>query len=96
MRCRLLPLPMLLAASLALMPLPGCVSSPGKLSVDLGPALKECQKLGSPVSVSSFDDKSDYADLSAETLAALNKAHRGSLARTRCEDQVIDGYAKAK
>lgn len=38
----------------------------------------------------------DYADLSAAALATINRANRGSAARARCEDKVIDDYAKAR
>jgi hypothetical protein len=52
--------------------------------------------LGGYVSPPSIEADTDYRKLSADALARLNKANRGSAARTRCEQKVIDDYAKAR
>jgi hypothetical protein len=87
-------LPPTMFAVLAMI-LSACASSPGKLAVNLG-AVKECQRLGRPVPVPDIQADTDYRDLSAQALAALNKANRGSAARTACENKVVSDYAKAK
>lgn len=74
-----------------LLTLPGCVTSQGKLSVDLG-ALKECRRLGGPRPIPLIEN---YRALSAAALAELNKANKGDARRTRCDDKVIEQYAKA-
>jgi hypothetical protein len=82
----------ILFASVAM--LAGCALLPGKkLSVDLS-ALKECQRLGKRQPIPKIDEQSDYRDLSPEALAALKKANDGISARTKCEDSVIEKYAK--
>lgn len=78
----------------AIATLGGCASShTGKLAVDLT-AVKECQKLGGRVDVPAIRG-SDFRVLSAESLATIKKANDGADARTGCENQVIDDYAKA-
>ena len=96
MRCPTkIPLPLLLAIlSVLVLMLPGCATSPGKLTVDLS-ALKECRRLGPRQPVPRIDADTDYRTLAAEALAGLNKANRGSAARTRCDDKVIQSYATA-
>jgi hypothetical protein len=93
MCCRLF-LRLAILSALALM-LGGCARSLGKLDVDLQ-ALKECQKLKGPVSVPEIGENSDYRILSAEALGQLKKANSKDSARTRCEQKVIDQYAKAQ
>jgi hypothetical protein len=46
--------------------------------------------------VPDFDEQTDYAVLSAEALSTINRANRGSVARTRCENKVIESYATAR
>lgn len=78
-----------------LLTLPGCATSPGKLSVDLT-AVKECQRLGGPVAVPEITPKkTDYRVLSAQVLGQIRKANEGEQRRTECEDKVVDEYAKA-
>lgn len=80
--------------SLSALTLAGCVTSQGKLSVDLQ-AIKECQRLGGPVAVPEISGKSDYRSLAAESLGQLNKANKGAVKRSNCEDKVVKEYAKA-
>ena len=84
-------LPIMCAVSALI--LSSCASSPGELKVKL---TDQCQKLGGYVSPPSIEADTDYRKLSADALARLNKANRGSAARTRCEQKVIDDYAKAR
>lgn len=75
------------------MTLASCASSPGELKVKL---TDECLRLGGTVAPPDIDASTDYRKLSADALAKLNRANRGSAARTRCERKVIDNYANAK
>lgn len=88
--------PTLAILSVLALPLESCGLSPGRLSVDLGPALRECQKLSPKVDVRYIEDESDYRDIAPEALAALKKANQGASARTRCENRLIAKYAAAK
>ena len=87
------PLRLAILSALIAPTLCGCAGSLGKLDVDLA-ALKECQRLKGPVPVPQIAD-SDYRVLSAQALAQLKKANGKDAARTRCEQNVIDKYAKA-
>lgn len=78
--------------ALAMM-LTSCASSPGSLAVKL---TDQCLRLGGIVPPPSITAASDYRELASDTLARLNRANRGSAARTRCEQQVINEYAAAK
>lgn len=92
LRCyrRWLPLIFLVASAPMLT---NCGSSPGHLSVQLS---QQCQALGAYVPPPAIDSSSDYRELSAEALAALNKANRQSAALRRCDKKIIDDYAKAR
>lgn len=68
-----------------------CASSPGRLAVDLQ-ALKECKRLGGPVTIPPIDD---YRKVSARALGGLRKANSRLVARDRCDDKVIAKYAAA-
>lgn len=94
MRCRLFLRLAILSGS-ALM-LTNCATSLGSLSVNLGPALKECQKLGGKQPVPSIEEDGDYRVLSDETLGAIKKEHDGIDARTKCENDVIARYKAGK
>ena len=89
-RFRFFP-PLILSAALV-MTLTNCASSPGHLQVNVSSA---CQHLGANVPAPEISDTTDYRQLSAEALAALNKANRQSAALRRCDRKVIDEYAKA-
>jgi len=80
-------------SALAMM-LSGCASSRGKLNVDIG-ALKECRKLTQNQRVSEIGSESDYRVVAAEGLAAVSKANKAIVRRNKCDDKVIDQYAKA-
>ena len=72
-----------------------CAPLLGKLSVDLK-ALKECQRIGGHVPVPKIDADTDYRELAPHALASVNQANRGSDARTRCENHVIEAYEQAQ
>lgn len=80
--------------ALALM-LAGCAGSLGRLAVDLS-ALKECRKLTPQLNPPPIGEDSDYRDLAAQGLGQLSKANRGIVGRNRCDDRVIDDYARAQ
>ena len=84
-----------LAMCFALVPiLAGCARSLGKLDVDLT-ALKECRKLTPHARVSEIESESDYRSVAAEALGAVSKGNQAIDRRNRCDDKVIESYAKA-
>lgn len=88
---RPLQLAMLFASALMLA---DCARFSGNLSVDLK-GLKECRKLTPALKVSPIGETSDYRALSAEAGGELNKGNKAIARRNRCDDNVIDRYAKA-
>lgn len=74
--------------------LPGCAKSLGKLDVDLT-ALKECRKLTPNLQVSEIESESDYRVVAAEALGTVSKGNKAIARRNRCDDKVIENYAKA-
>lgn len=84
-----------LAMCFALVPmLAGCARSLGKLDVDLT-ALKECRKLTPSLQVSEIVSESDYRVVAAEALGTVSKGNKAIARRNRCDDKVIENYAKA-
>ena len=92
MRCRLWCLRLATLSALATT-LAGCASSLGKLTVDLS-GLKECRRLTPPASLPPVGEDSDYRDLAAQGFGQLNKTNKAIAARNRCDDKVINDYAK--
>lgn len=95
MRCpsRLLRLAM---CSALVMMLAGCGGLPGKgkLAVDLT-GLKQCRNLTPHMQISEIGSETDYRALSAEALGVMDKGNRAIDRRNRCDDKVIEDYAKA-
>ena len=89
------PFRLLAILSASALMLLGCVGSQGKLSVDLKQSIAACQRLGGERPIPVITEDTDYRDLSSKALAELNKGNSGARARKRCEDGVVDKYAKA-
>lgn len=92
MRCRSL---LILAICSALVPtLAGCARFMGNLDVDLS-ALKECRNLTPKMKVSEIGEDTDYRALSAESGGTITKGNKAISRRNKCDDKVIEQYAKA-
>lgn len=74
----------------------GCAGSPGRLNVDVGKALAECQRLGGVQQPEEITDDSDYREVAVDALAAIHKATQQDRRRTACEKRVAERYANAQ
>lgn len=90
-RSRLLTLAI---CSVLALTLAGCARFTGKLDVDLT-ALKECRKLTPKMQVSEIGEDTDYRALSAESGGTISKGNKAIDRRNRCDDKIVDDYAKA-
>lgn len=74
--------------------LAGCAASLGGLAVNLK-ALQECRRLDRGIAPPTINETTDYRELSSDALARIKKANNGVAARNKCEDKVVDDYARA-